>query len=273
MLRLIYGVVLQSSILLQIFFSKDVQRRGSRGPDTIESKLPSHVRRPKYRSSRECLDESRGHSRRNWMNDSKIDQSLVERLRRGDEAAFSELVDRLHQPMIRLAAVFVTDMGVAEEIVQETWLAVIDGIDNFEGRSSIKTWVFAILTNKARKRGKRDARIKAWSTIFERSIDEEVTPMSNRFDSRGRWASPPASWTVGPEERLMKDDLLAVIKSAIEALPASQRAVVRLRDVEGLSAREACDVLDISDGNQRVLLHRGRVKVRGEVETYLEQTS
>lgn len=207
------------------------------------------------------------------MNDSKIDQNFVERLREGDEAAFSQLVDEFHQSMVRLAAVFVADESLAEEIVQETWLAVINGIDNFEERSSLKTWIYAILTNKARKRGKRDARVKPWSAIFESSIDEEVSPLSERFNSKGRWAKPPAAWSVGPEERLMKDDLLKAIKSAIESLPASQRAVVRLRDVEGLSAAEACEVLDISDGNQRVLLHRGRVKIREEVEKYLEQTS
>lgn len=207
------------------------------------------------------------------MNDQKPNQTLVRRLRAGDEDAFSELIDCYHPSMIRLAAVFVPDDDLAEEIVQETWLAVINGIDRFEGRSSVKTWIFAILTNKARKRGKRDARMKAWSTMFESSIDEEVTPMSDRFDTRGRWARPPAAWSVGPEERMLKDDLLEVIKASIETLPASQRAVVRLRDVEGLSASETCDVLDITDGNQRVLLHRGRVKVREDVETYMEQTS
>ncbi|MGM0557471.1 MAG: RNA polymerase sigma factor [Myxococcota bacterium] len=207
------------------------------------------------------------------MTDQKSDQRLVDRLREGDEDAFSELIDCFHQSMIRLAAVFVSDDDLAEEIVQETWLAVIDGIDNFEGRSSIKTWLFAILSNKARKRGKRDARMKPWSAIFESSIDEEVHPMSDRFDSRGRWAKPPAAWAVGPEEKMVKDDLLRVIKASIEELPPSQRAVVRLRDVEGLSASETCEVLDLSDGNQRVLLHRGRVKVREDVETYMEQTS
>jgi RNA polymerase sigma-70 factor (ECF subfamily) len=207
------------------------------------------------------------------MNDTTSDENLVERLRAGDDDAFASLIDRHHRSMVRLASVFVADEDLAEEIVQETWLAVINGLDDFEERSSIKTWIFAILTNKARKRGKRDARMKPWSSIFESSIDEEVTPNADRFDSRGQWAKPPAAWSVGPEERLMRDDLLKAIKSAIESLPASQRAVVRLRDVEGLSAAETCDVLDISDGNQRVLLHRGRVKVREAVEQYMEQTS
>jgi RNA polymerase sigma-70 factor (ECF subfamily) len=207
------------------------------------------------------------------MNDTTSDENLVERLRAGDDDAFASLIDRHHRSMVRLASVFVADEDLAEEIVQETWLAVINGLDDFEERSSIKTWIFAILTNKARKRGKRDARMKPWSSIFESSIDEEVTPNAERFDSKGRWAKPPAAWSVGPEERLMRDDLLKAIKSAIESLPASQRAVVRLRDVEGLSAAEVCDVLDITDGNQRVLLHRGRVKVREAVEQYMEQTS
>lgn len=207
------------------------------------------------------------------MNDTDVDKAFVERLRGGDEDAFSELIDRLHQPMVRLAAVFVSDEGAAEEIVQETWIAVINGIDNFEARSSIKTWVFAILTNKARKRGKRDARIKNWSSIFEASIDEEATPLAERFDTRGHWARPPMAWAMGADERMMKDDLLKVVKSAIESLPDSQRAVVRLRDVEGLAAAEACEILDISDGNQRVLLHRGRVKIREEVERHLEKAS
>ena len=206
------------------------------------------------------------------MTDWSDESQLVERLRRGDDEAFSEVIDRLGRPMIDFASVFVGDDDLAEELAQETWMAVIDGIDDFEGRSSLKTWVFAILSNRARRRANRDKRMRPWSSIFDESIESALSKHAERFDQNGRWAQPPGQWSIDPEENLMKRDLLEVIRDTLGELPESQRAVVRLRDVEGLSAAQTCDVLDISDGNQRVLLHRGRVKLRDAVEQYFEST-
>jgi RNA polymerase sigma-70 factor (ECF subfamily) len=202
---------------------------------------------------------------------SPTERDLVARLRGGDEQAFGELIDRYHASMIRLARIFVDSEASAEEIVQETWLAVIDGIDRFEERSSLKTWIFSILTNQARRRAKQDARTRAWSSIFEVDMGEELSTEPERFDGSGHWKRPPTRWKLDPEERVIKQKLLEVVQGALEALPTSQRTVVWLRDVEGLSSDEVCRVLDISAGNQRVLLHRGRVAVRKAVEAYQEK--
>lgn len=199
------------------------------------------------------------------------ERDLVASLRGGDEAAFGELIDVYHASILRLAKMFVDSEASAEEIVQETWLAVIDGIDRFEGRSSLKTWIFSILTNQARKRARQDARTRAWSSIFEVDMGDELSTESERFDGSGHWKQPPTRWKIHPEERVMKQKLLEVVQQALEELPPSQRSVVWLRDVEGLSSEEVCRVLDISAGNQRVLLHRGRVAVRKAVETYQEK--
>jgi RNA polymerase sigma-70 factor (ECF subfamily) len=165
---------------------------------------------------------------------------------------------------------FVADQAAAEEVVQETWLAVIDGLDRFEERSSLKTWIFSILTNQAKTRANKDARTQAWSTLFDGGIDEEISSVSERFDGSGRWKSPPVPWRIDPEEHAMKQKLLEVVQHAIGELPASQRSVVWLRDVEGLSSDEVCSVLGLTSGNQRVLLHRGRTKVREAVEAHQE---
>jgi RNA polymerase sigma-70 factor (ECF subfamily) len=198
------------------------------------------------------------------------EDELVARLRGGDEAAFGELIDRHHASMLRLARVFVADKSAAEEIVQETWLAVIDGLEDFEQRSSLKTWIFGILGNQSKQRARTDARTQAWSSIFDDSMDQELSTMSERFDGSGHWKSPPVAWKFDPEQRALKHKLLEVVQQAIEQLPASQRGVVWLRDVEGLSSGEVCQVFDITAGNQRVLLHRGRTKVRNAVESYQE---
>jgi RNA polymerase sigma-70 factor (ECF subfamily) len=198
------------------------------------------------------------------------EHELIEKLRGGDEAAFSDLIDRHHTSMLRLARMFVSDESTAEEVVQETWLAVIDGLDRFEGRSSLKTWIFSILTNQAKTRANKDARTGAWSTLFDGAIDAELSSVSERFDGSGRWKSPPVPWRIDPEEHTMKQRLLEVVQQAIDELPASQRSVVWLRDVEGLSSDEVCEVLELSSGNQRVLLHRGRTKVREAVEAHQE---
>jgi len=205
------------------------------------------------------------------------DRALVERLRARDEAAFAELVDRYGATMLRVARMHVRDRQVAEEVVQETWLAVLDGIDRFEGRSSLKTWLFTILTNRAKTRATRERRTVPVSALVaseaggsEPAVDPErfVNAAAQRFASS--WSAPPAPWSTVPEDRLLSQETLTRVADAIEGLPETQREVIRLRDVEGWSAAEVADALEISDGNQRVLLHRARSKVRGALEDYLE---
>lgn len=200
------------------------------------------------------------------MSKSNSDSQLLQRLLDGDEQAFETLIDDYHAEMVRLANVFVDDESAAEEIVQDTWMAVIDGIENFKGDSSLKTWIFGILTNLARKRGEADARTVNWSSLPEGSLDDT---QNGRFDPEGWWSTPPAPWNTDPEEELMQTQLLEIVDEAIEELPASQRAVVTLRDVRGWPSDEVCDVLDISRGNQRVLLHRARSHVREALESNL----
>ena len=200
------------------------------------------------------------------------DAALVAALRAGDEAAFRGLVTRHHAAMVRLARVSVSSQAVAEEVVQDTWLAVIKGIDGFEGRSSLKSWIFAILVNRARSRGVREQRIVPMSSLGGEG-DDGPTVDADRFNPAGRrwaghWCSPPVPWE-GPSERLMAKETLAVVAEAIRRLPERQRAVVSLRDVEGWSSEEVCALLEISEGNQRVLLHRGRARVRAALEDHL----
>jgi RNA polymerase sigma-70 factor (ECF subfamily) len=199
--------------------------------------------------------------------------ALVRRLRAGDEAAFEELVRRHHPAMLRVARTYVRDRAVAEEVVQETWLAALAGLDRFEERSSLKTWLFRILANRARTRAVREARSLPFSALAaaEADGDEPAVDPDRFLDPHGPspWAAPPADWRGLPEERLLAGETLARVAAAIEALPPAQREVIRLRDVEGWSAPEVAEALEISDGNQRVLLHRARAKVRAALEDYL----
>jgi RNA polymerase sigma-70 factor (ECF subfamily) len=183
------------------------------------------------------------------------DGELVLRLRSGDERAFIGLVQRYHEPMLRLAASFVPSQAIAEEVVQDTWLAVLRGLAGFEGRSSLKTWLFAILVNQARKTGTRE----------HRSIpvaDPEPVVDPSRFDASGGWCDPPEHWIELAEGRMEAGKLAHRVRGWIDELPARQREVVLLRDVEGMSSEEVCAVLVLSDANQRVLLHRGRSRLR-----------
>jgi RNA polymerase sigma-70 factor (ECF subfamily) len=201
------------------------------------------------------------------------DRVLLERLRARDEAALSALVDRHHAAMLRLAATFVPSRAVAEEVVQETWLAVIDGIDRFEGRSSVKTWIFHILVNRARTRGVRERRQVPLSSFADDSTSGEGAPVvdAHRFDDRGRWTAPPRGWTAHDvERRLMTQEAVAFLDERLAQLPPSQRAVLLLRDVDGLDAEAACAVLGISEGNQRVLLHRARASLRTDLERFVD---
>ena len=186
------------------------------------------------------------------------DVEMVARLRDGDEEAFVTLVGRYQQPMLRLARSFVPSQAVAEEAVQDTWLGLVRGIDNFEGRSSFKTWLFRILVNRARSAGTKE---------HSAGLSEELHAVDPaRFNAQGQWADPVDTWIEESEQRLDAAAWAPILKSALEDLPPRQRQVVLLRDVEGLSHDEACTVLGISVGNQRVLLHRGRSQLRGILE-------
>jgi RNA polymerase sigma-70 factor, ECF subfamily len=202
------------------------------------------------------------------------EQDLVARLRAGDESAFEALVDRYQASLVRLARVYVRDPAVAEEVVQETWLAVLNGIDRFEGRSSLKTWIFRILTNRAKTRGGRERRSVPFSSLGDA---DEAAVDPDRFQEDGDqypggWRQPPARWEGDPEERLLAGEARALILDTIEQLPPNQRAVITLRDVEGFDSEEVRNVLDLTDTNQRVLLHRARSKVRRALELYLGET-
>jgi RNA polymerase sigma-70 factor (ECF subfamily) len=192
------------------------------------------------------------------------DQELVDRLRAGDENAFAELVRRYHRLMLRVARGYVRTDAVAEEVVQEAWLAVVRGIERFEGRSSFKTWLLRIVANRAMTSGAKEAR----SVPVEPSVSaDHFVPEGE--PGAGAWSTPPEPW---PEDQLLAGETRAVIDGAIEELPPLQRAVVSMRDIEGLSSEEVQEMLDISAGNQRVLLHRGRQKVREALNAYLSPT-
>jgi RNA polymerase sigma-70 factor (ECF subfamily) len=199
------------------------------------------------------------------------DLQLVEALRRGDETAFTQLV-RMYTPMmLRVARFYVSTQAVAEEVVQEAWVGVLKGIPRFEGRSSLKTWIFRILANTAKTRGMREARSVPFSSLA--GDEESVDP--DRFfgdDTRypGHWAAPPRRWAEQPERRLLADEAVEVVEREIAKLPPVQAAVITMRDVEGLDAAEVCNALEISETNQRVLLHRARSKVRAALEEYMQ---
>jgi RNA polymerase sigma-70 factor (ECF subfamily) len=198
------------------------------------------------------------------------DVAVVRRMLAGDEAAFSKIVQQHHASMIRVAMAFVATRDAAEEVVQETWLAVLTGLSAFEGRSSLKSWIFTILTNRAKTRGVRDKRTVPFSQLPQEEDDGEPAVDPARFTSSGSWSIPPARWDRDtPEQIALRKETRAVVDQAIATLPASQRAVVTLRDVEGLDAAEVCNILAVSETNQRVLLHRARSKVRAVMERHL----
>jgi RNA polymerase sigma-70 factor (ECF subfamily) len=198
------------------------------------------------------------------------DAEVVAALKRGDEAVFAELVDAYSPGLMRMAQMFVRDRAVAEEVVQETWVGVLRGIDRFEGRSSLKTWIYRILMNTAKTRGQREARSVPFSAAAggdEPSVDpDRFLDADHRY--AGGWMLGPSEWQT-PEEELLQGETRDAILAAIDQLPESQRAVITMRDVEGFPADEVAEVLGISDGNQRVLLHRARSKVRSAIEAYL----
>jgi RNA polymerase sigma-70 factor, ECF subfamily len=187
------------------------------------------------------------------------DEQLLVGLRTGDEQAFVTLVTRYQGSMRRLARTCVRTSAVADEVVQDTWLAVVRGVDNFEERSSFKTWLMRILMNRARTTGIREARSEA--------IGEASAVDHSRFDHSGQWTSPPQQWTEDIDDRVRAGEMAAQIQTAMEDLPPQQRVVVTLHDMDGLTSKEVCTVLSISESNQRVLLHRGRSRLRQALET------
>ena len=202
---------------------------------------------------------------------SREDQLLLQRLLAGDEAAFLQLVDAYGMQMLRVAQMYVSTRAVAEEVVQEAWLGVLAGLDRFEARSSLKTWIFRILTNRAKTRGIRERRIVPFSSLADASEDDGPTVEPERFEPKGarwegHWSSYPSRWSDLPEERLLAQELMEIAQRTIDTLPPNQRTVITLRDIDGWEAHEVCELLEISEINQRVLLHRARAKVRTALE-------
>jgi RNA polymerase sigma-70 factor, ECF subfamily len=195
----------------------------------------------------------------------------LDAIRSGDEAAFEAIITRYHGPLMRLAMAYVRDAGVAEDVVQETWITCLRSLERFEGRSSLKTWVFGILMNIARAHRRKELRILPFSSLFKKDDSDSKKPTvePGRFGSNGLWATPPDSWSNVPEATLINREALDRVKLAIEALPERQKEVVVLRDIAGMDAREVCELLAISAANQRVRLHRGRAAVRKMLEEYL----
>jgi RNA polymerase sigma-70 factor, ECF subfamily len=194
------------------------------------------------------------------------DADLLDRLRAGDEAAFQELVDRYGPLMLRIARSHVPSQAVAEDVVQEAWLGVLQGLDRFEGRSSLKTWIATIVANRARTRGERERRSVPLSSFESDEGGPTVDP--TRFTSDGAWGVPPTVW---PEEQLLAAETLERVEAAIATLPPRQQEVIVLRDVQGWTPEDVSTALGLSDGNQRVLLHRARAKVRDQLERYLSE--
>jgi RNA polymerase sigma-70 factor (ECF subfamily) len=193
------------------------------------------------------------------------DAAVLVRLRGGDEAAFADLIALHHAALLRMARTYTTDAALAEELVQDTWIAFLESLGRFEGRSSIKTWLFRILMNVARARLRKESRTVPLSTVADR---DEPAVEPRRFHARwlpgigGHWSEPPAPWAELPEEQALASETRAAIEAAMAELPEQQRQVMVLRDIEGFAAEEVCNLLGLSDTNQRVLLHRARSKVR-----------
>lgn len=211
------------------------------------------------------------------------ERTLVERLRAGEERAFLDLVERLHSGLIRVAMLYVRTHDVAEEVVQESWIAVLEGLHRFEGRSSLKTWISHIVANQARTRAVREARCLPFSS-FDESVARELADRSpsvapERFAAAGdaagasrggQWAEPPRNWRRGSAEcQLLDAETLRFVEVALDTLPPAQKIVVTLRDVEGWESEDVCNALGLSETNQRVLLHRGRARLRAMLERHL----
>ncbi len=196
------------------------------------------------------------------------EHDLLERLRRGDEAAFDQLVDSLHGPLLAFARTFTRSPTLAEDIVQETWIGIIKGLDAFEGRSALRTWAFGILVRRARTLTAREARREQSMSVVEGS---EWEPGRGR---KGLWDKAPEPWTgLDPGAIHEGSEVLEIVRAALDALPGAQRQAVLLRDVEGMPAEEICNILQVSETNLRVLLHRGRARIRRALDAYARDGS
>ena len=205
---------------------------------------------------------------------SQEERSLIGRLRTGDEGAFDVLVNKHHSGLIRMALGHVADREVAEEVVQDTWMAVIEGLGRFEGRSSLRTWIFGILIHKAKDRGVREKRHTTFSAFESHNDDDDEPVDPSRFQQSGEWAGhwafPPQPWDdQTPETLLASQQAVNAMNKAIESLPTTLKEVLILRDVEGVDAKEACEILKITETNLYVRLHRARERVRVAVESFL----
>jgi RNA polymerase sigma-70 factor (ECF subfamily) len=201
------------------------------------------------------------------------DTALVVALRSGDEVVFADLVDRWSPAMLRVARAHVSTVASAEEIVQDAWVGALRGLDRFEGRSSLRTWVFRILVNIATTRGVREVRTLPFSSAFGGDDEDGPTVDPDRFQAIGErypggWREFPADWPPSPEGQLIAGEVRQVVHRSLAALPVRQRMVMTLRDIEGYDSDEVCRLLDLAPGNQRVLLHRARAAVRRELEGY-----
>lgn len=202
--------------------------------------------------------------------------ALVERLRAGDEAAFMDLVDRLGPSMRRVARMYVKTDAVADEVVQDAWVGVLQGLHRFEGRSSLRTWIFRILVNIAKQRGQREGRSVPFATLAGDDLDQPSIDPSMFLptgDAAGHWSTLPFDWRGIPEDRVEARELLTVIGRTLDALPPMQAEVLRLRDVAGWSNEDIRNALDLTDTNQRVLLHRARATVRATLEAYMRSVA
>ena len=198
------------------------------------------------------------------------EKALIERLRSGDRAAFAFLVSRHGGALLRLAMTFMKDRSLAEEVVQDTWMAALDHLDAFEGRSALRTWLFHIVANKARTRIGQEGRSVPFSALGTSEDGDEEAVSSDRFDQGGMWKEPPGPWSEENPERLAQGkETRAAIEAAIATLPEAQRAVITLRDIEEMETEEICNLLGITVSNQRVLLHRARARVRQALETFM----
>lgn len=196
-------------------------------------------------------DDARYTSRRTVRAMADEDAVLIDRLQAGDEAAFADLVERYHARLLRLAEATVGSRAVAEEVVQDTWLAVVRGVERFEGRSTLRTWLFHILLNRARTAGRRE----------QRAAHDDIATIES-FTRRGGWVTPPEPWTDAADNRVVAEKVAGQVRGLLDQLPESQRQIVLLRDVEGVPPDEVSQLVGVTSGNQRVLLHRGRARLR-----------
>ena len=232
-----------------------------------------------WRAIKDADSEAATTSPRNRSNVNYEELELIVSLRQGEETAFATLVERYHGRLLRFAQSFVPSEAMAEEVVQETWMAVLKGIHRFEGRSSLKTWIYRILQNIAKTKGTREHRYVSFSDVGSATAQEEDGEMEpERFHTSGHltehWVLPPTTWEENtPERLLVSKQSLTQIEKAIQALPFNQQQVILLRDIEGLASEDICQLMNISTSNQRVLLHRARSKVRQMLHSYLHGNS